>query len=319
MKIIQKNIRHGISHISFKIDSLIVDTRIPFDIYIQKDKEYVIILEAGTLLTDKIYNILSNKEALYILKGDAGKQEVDCTSLQHYVEVNRDLNEKNIQFIYKTASHLFLKISDEKYSSLKMSCVESIVQSIIFLIQHNKKYLKETIEYFCDDYELDFHAIHVAIYTINLGNALGLDKHELLKLGIAGLLHDIGITKIDDDITQKSSELTPQEFEKIKQHPKRSVEIIEHNHIHNPYIINAVMHHHERYDGSGYPDKLHEHEISTFAAIVGICDVFDALTSNRPHRKKYTYFEALKLMMQDESMQNKFNHQYLQVFLKSLI
>lgn len=319
MKIFQKSIRPAVSHVTLDIGSLEVDARIPFDIYIKKDKNYVIVLEAGTLLTPKVYDILLKQKALYILRGDAGKQELDCTNLQSYIELNKELNEKTIRFIYKVNSMLFIKTLDSKYSSVKISCIESIVKSIIFLIQNKKDYLKETIQYFSNDYELDFHSLHVAIYAVSLGNALGLDENELLKLGTAGLLHDIGITKIDETITHKNSVLTPQELEIMEEHPKLSVEIIQHNHIHNPYIINGVMHHHERYDGSGYPDGLHKHQISKFAAILGICDVFDALTNNRPHRQKYTYFEALKLMMQDSSMQNKFDNKYLQVLLKSLI
>lgn len=319
MRILQKTIRHNVSHATLNISSLEVDSRVPFDIYIKKDENHVIILEAGTLLTAKIYDTLSNQKALYILRGEQKKQELNCTNLNSYVELNKDLNKKNIQFIYKVNSLLFIKMFDNEYSSLKISCVESIVKSIIFLIQNKKTYLKETIQYFSNDYELDFHSLHVAIYSISLGSALGLNEDELLTLGIAGLLHDLGLIEVDHEITHKTSELTHQELEIVQQHPKRSVEIIKHYHIHNPYIIDAIMHHHERYDGSGYPDQQYAHQITQFASILAICDVFDALTNNRPHREKYTYFDALKLLMQDADMKNKFNQDYLQVFLKSLI
>ena len=319
MKIIQKNIRSTLSHALLDIKDLEPDSYVPFDIFIKKAKNYVIIIEAGTLLTTKIHTLLSKQKALYVLKGANGQQKLNCQNLEFYVESNKALNEKTVGFIYKVNSKLFAKIVDDEYSSLKISCVESIVKSIIFLIKSKKQYLKESIKYFADDYQVDFHSLHVAIYAINLGHFLDLNENELLSLGTAGLLHDVGLQTLNEDILNKDSELDSKELEIIQQHPKYSVEIITHNHIHNPYIIDAVMHHHERYDGSGYPDKLHEHQISKFASILAICDVFDALTNNRPHRKKYTYFEALKLMMQDPSMQNQFNHKYLQVFLKSLI
>ena len=319
MKIVQKHIRHGVSHIALDFGLLEVDTNVPFDIYIQKDKNYIIILDAGTLLTSKIYSMLSNQKTLYIAKLDKGKQELNCTNLDSYVKFNKDLSKKNIQFIYKITSELFVNMSDNKYNPSKIACIETIVKSIIFLIQHKKGYLRNTIEYFSNEYELAFHSLHVTIYAINLGNALKLDNEQLLDLGTAALLHDIGLTKIDREITHKNRELTPQEIVIISEHPKLSIELIEHNHIHNPYIIDAVMHHHERYDGSGYPDQLYEHQMSQFASILAICDVFDALTNNRPYREKYSPFEALKLMMKDSSMQNKFNDHYLQIFLKTLI
>ena len=78
------------------------------------------------------------------------------------------------------------------------------------------------------------------------------------------------------------------------------------------------MQHHERYDGSGYPENLTEKDISEFASILAICDVFDALTNNRPHRKEHSSFEALKMMMKDSSMINKFNQRYLKLAIKSL-
>jgi HD-GYP domain-containing protein (c-di-GMP phosphodiesterase class II) len=124
---------------------------------------------------------------------------------------------------------------------------------------------------------------------------------------------------MDKDTLQKKSKLDNKELDMIYKYPERSVTMANHNHIHNPYVIDAIMHHHERYDGSGYPEGLLENEISQYGAILGICDVFDALTSDRPYRKKFTYFEALKLMIKDGSMANQFNHNYLQTFLKSLI
>ena len=86
----------------------------------------------------------------------------------------------------------------------------------------------------------------------------------------------------------------------------------------DPIIINAVKHHHERYDGSGYPNQLLKEEISDFGSIIAICDVFDALTIDRPHTKGYGTFEALKIMIQDESMKNKFNDSYIKQALRSI-
>jgi putative nucleotidyltransferase with HDIG domain len=172
--------------------------------------------------------------------------------------------------------------------------------------------------YFINENMLKNHSLHVAIYALTLGHALKFNDEQLLQLGIAALLHDVGFKKIDAAIINKEAPLTPQENKLIQKHSLYSVEIIKQNNIHDPYIIDAVMHHHERYDGTGYPDGRTREEISSFASILAICDVFDALTNNRPHRKHFTSFNALKMMMRDSEMVNGFNQEYLYIALKLL-
>ena len=307
------------SHTVLDVNTLVLNTVTPFNIYIKKSKDYVIIIETGTLLTDKVLKQLSQQQTLYAKKDDSGEKRLTYETLSFYIEANKNFPQKNIQFLYNVSTKLFSNMLTGEYSSINISCLESITKSVLFLIKENKNFLKDTIHYFSDDYILNVHSLHVAIYAMNLGNLLNFTDAKLLDLGVAGLLHDVGINKIDDNITHKNLELDEEEYAIVKKHPQLSVEIIEHHRIHNPYIIDGVLHHHERYDGSGYPDGLYDKQISDYASILAISDVFDALTNNRPHRKKHTYFEALKLMMKDESMQNQFNNDYLKTFLKSLI
>lgn len=153
---------------------------------------------------------------------------------------------------------------------------------------------------------------------MKLGNDLDLSNKELIQIGTAALLHDLGIKKIDESLINKSSKLDISELEEVQKHVTYSIAIIEQNNIHDPYILDAVIHHHEQYDGNGYPHKIKQGEIGVFASILAICDVFDALTSSRPHRKQYTSFEAIKMMLKDDSMVKKFNRKYLQLLLRSL-
>jgi HD-GYP domain-containing protein (c-di-GMP phosphodiesterase class II) len=105
----------------------------------------------------------------------------------------------------------------------------------------------------------------------------------------------------------------------VQKHPDYSVEIVMKNYIHDPYIIDAIKHHHESHDGNGYPDGLSGNAISEFSSIICISDVFDALTNNRAYREKHSTFDALKIMMKDETMVNRFNQNYLKVFLQSFL
>jgi len=320
MKILQTGIKRMNLFSSFKVDSLKVGECTVFDIFIKKNDNYTIIIEAGTILSEKLHKKLKAQDKLYISRKDIKKQELSCESLKYYIKHNSHYLEKSLNYLYETNNKLFTEFLDSKENKIDLACVNSIVKSIIFLVKNNEEYLKKTMPHFKNEstLDLDIHSLHVSIYSINIGYALNLDNDKLLALGIAGLLFDLGIKKIDNSIISKESKLGPDELESLHKHTQYSADIIKHNNINNPYIIDAITHHHENLDGSGYPDHIDERHISDFACIISISDVFDALTNSRPYRKEYSSFDAIKMMMKDKSIANKFNYEYLQLFLKLL-
>jgi len=247
------------------------------------------------------------------------KKFTACIHIKRLVALNGNNNLANLHLLYTVNRENFIHLLHDEYTQKASQCSKNIATTIVYLIKNNKRFLKDTIENFANEYQLDFHSLHVAIYAVNLGNFLELEEKELINLAIASLFIDIGLKVVDENITDKSLSLDQLKEENLQQHPQYSINILEHNHIHNPYVIEAILHHHERYDGSGYPKRLQGREISQFASILGICDTFDALTNERSYRKRLTYFEALKFMLNDHSMQGKFNTHYLSIFLKSLI
>ncbi len=318
MKVVQTQIRLVDYYALLDLDSFAVGDMMAFDIYIKKDNGYVIIIEAGTLLSENLYAKLKKQDNLYIFKDDKDKLSLNCESLKYYIKYNKDNLEKRVKFVYELNSKLFSDYLDNKDNKIDLDCVTSIVKSIIYLIKYDEKFLKNTIPFFIEDNSISNHSLHVTIYAMNLGNQLNLNSKRLLQLGTAALLHDTGLKKIDESLLNKDSQLDITELEEVQKHPQYSIEIIKQNGILDPYIIDAIMHHHERYDGNGYPDQLNEKNISLFASILSISDVFDALTSYRPYREQYSSFDAIKMMIKDASMVNKFNNQYLQTLLKSL-
>lgn len=317
--ILQKNISNRSQYIVFDIKKLEIECNLPFDIFIKKENGFVLIVKSGTFISQDIYHKLSKQKTLYISIASHSLKQLNCTNVRYFITLNLDINKKVLEFLYKVHKENFAYLLAEHYKEEAKSCLEEIIETIIYILTTEGNFLKETIKYFSHEYNLETHSLHVAIFAINLGIALKFPHEKLLQIGVAGLIHDIGVKIIDEDILYKDTELSSVELTLIHHHPQESALIAEHNHIHNPYIIDAITHHHERYDGSGYPGKLVRKEIGEFAAILGICDTFDALTNERPYRKRFTYFEALKFMMKDESMINKFNTDYLKAFLKSLI
>lgn len=128
------------------------------------------------------------------------------------------------------------------------------------------------------------HTTRVQEYAVKLAQTMGLKNKQIENIKIAALLHDIGKIGIDDNILKKPDRLTDREFEDIKKHPSIGAEIIKDVDFLKE-IVNIVKHHHERYDGNGYPAGLTGKDIPTESAILAVADAYDAMTSDRPYRK----------------------------------
>ena len=148
----------------------------------------------------------------------------------------------------------------------------------------------------CKDHYTYGHSMRVTYYSLVLGREMGLDENELYDLEMAALFHDIGKIGVPDNVLTKPARLTEEEFQIMKKHPEKSAEILTGF---KPFEMAAkyAKHHHERYDGRGYPDALAGENIPLFSRIILIADTFDAMTSTRPYRKGLPYevaFEELR-------------------------
>ncbi|MBU1153091.1 GAF domain-containing protein [bacterium] len=137
------------------------------------------------------------------------------------------------------------------------------------------------------------HSERVTTISLVIGKELGLPSEDLDTLKIAGLLHDIGKIGIDEAILTKSSKLTNEEFEVIKTHPNKGAEIVLHiKRLKN--MIEGIQHHHEKFNGQGYPGNLTGEKIPLFARIIAVADAFDAMTSNRSYRNAMEREKAIE-------------------------
>ncbi|MCE1245122.1 MAG: HD-GYP domain-containing protein [Firmicutes bacterium] len=139
------------------------------------------------------------------------------------------------------------------------------------------------------------HSDNVATYAVMFAKHIGASQEEINTLKTAALLHDIGSIGIPDRILNKPGKLTDEEFEYVKSHPMFGAELLKTLGFLKEELI-IIMHHHEKFDGTGYPFKLRGNQIPLGAQIISIADVFDALTSDRPFRKAFGMDEALELM-----------------------
>lgn len=170
------------------------------------------------------------------------------------------------------------------------------------------------------------HCINVSLYSILMGKWLELPESEIKLLMLAGILHDVGKAKIPNDILNKKGPLTQEEFEVIKMHPLFGFEIIKDNTGINKKVKEAVLMHHEKENGTGYPFGIKSVSISSFAKIISIADAFDALTSERVYKKRQTPFDTFREFERivgeghyDPSILLKFIHNISQYYVGSRV
>ncbi len=158
------------------------------------------------------------------------------------------------------------------------------------------------------------HSLNVAILCHEFANWIHMPEEEQDILTLAGLLHDVGKMGIPGKIIKKAGLLTDEEYELIKQHPQKGYDFLK-KHPLDERIMNVALMHHERCDGSGYPQGLKADEIDDFAKIVAIADYYDALTSARVYREPHCPFEVFRMLQQER---DKFDSTYLAVFMEGV-
>jgi len=164
-----------------------------------------------------------------------------------------------------------------------------------------------------DDYTW-LHSMAVCGLMITLAQQLGLDEKQVRRVGMGGLLHDVGKAAVPLEILNKPGKLTDEEFEVMRQHPVTGAQMLMEADADDD-LLDIALHHHEKVDGSGYPHQLKGDEISLYARMATVCDVYDALTSTRVYRKGWTPAEAMHNML---SWRGHFDSQILHAFVRAI-
>lgn len=165
-----------------------------------------------------------------------------------------------------------------------------------------------------DDYTY-MHSVAVCALMISLGHQLGLSADETRQAGLAGLLHDIGKMAVPNDILNKPGKLTEDEFNSVKKHAQAGHDILRGVDGIGNAALDVSLHHHEKIDGSGYPFNLKGNQISLVAKMGAVCDVYDAITSNRPYKPGWEPGHSIKRMANN---QGHFDETILEAFIKSV-
>jgi HD-GYP domain-containing protein (c-di-GMP phosphodiesterase class II) len=210
-----------------------------------------------------------------------------------------DLIDQNLRFeCIKSIKDAYSLISKEKTITTKIvKKLGSLLDKIIDTILSSSELLVNIIDLKDHDNYTFYHSVDVTILSLCIGTITLMDRNALYKLGMSALLHDIGKVFIPKEILNKNSYLSDVEFNRIKTHPYKGYQLLKENNSF-PYRSSiGVLHHHEKYNGTGYPFKLEADKISLLGRIIAVADVYSALTSDRPYRKALFPSEAMEYIM----------------------
>lgn len=200
-------------------------------------------------------------------------------------------------------------------NAVNASDCKPLVDDIVASVDRNADALISLCRLKTADEYTYMHSVSVCALMVSLARQLGLDEATSRDAGMAGLLHDLGKAAMPQEIINKPDKLTDEEFTIIRSHPVKGYEMLIESGVDNERVLDVCRHHHERIDGKGYPDKLPAQSISLIARMSAVCDVYDAITSNRPYKAGWDPAESIARMA---SWQGQFDPVVLQTFVKTI-
>ncbi|MCX8124080.1 MAG: HD-GYP domain-containing protein [Spirochaetes bacterium] len=246
-------------------------------------------------------------------------------------EVIEQLKSKGIKRIYYTpaantdATEFTQKAKDiweALFEAIRNNARPNLEQSKEFVLSLHS-YVKQNKDRFLylmkikdfDDYTFT-HSVNVGILAMAMASKHGLEERLVREIGLGAFLHDVGKLMIPVEILNKKEKLTDSEFELIKKHPEYGYEYVaKHDHI-PPNALDVILHHHENYNGKGYPQSLQDEDIPIGAKITAICDVYDALITARPYKRAYSSREAILTIIKESRA--KFNPVLVSRFVRDM-
>lgn len=294
------NVQNDMRTSYMTIDKSLIDIgdKLQFNLYVNDFLAHMsLYLQSNSVIDEEHKKSLMEIERLYIDKKQ--KSEYECfieKKLQDTVENEQLSLKEKADIIYTSASELTSSLYENPNALENVQRSKNIVEPILQTIIYDESAIKSFIKIIGHDYYTHTHSLNVSIYALCLGSELGMNETKLSALGRSALLHDLGKSSVDLSILNKIGLLNHSEFDRMKKHPSLGYETAINIGIKDKNILDGIRHHHEKLDGMGYPDGLKGKEITLFPRIIGVCDIFDALTTQRSYKKALCSYDAIYLM-----------------------
>lgn len=279
------------------------------------DKKFVLYKPTGTTLGEMRVSEKRHPDVLFIKQAD---------KLQGIQEAQKGFN-KQLEIDVKSKDPAKVKetlvaVVEETLTEPRSGSLEGVSETVNILVSDYAKesdVVKNLIDMSYKDYSTILHSINVMAFVLGFASYIGFSRDESKIIGLGALLHDVGKTKIDQEILIAPRKLTDEEFEEMKSHTTVGYNILMKCKFNHRDIALSALEHHEKLDGSGYPDN--KTQISRTAQIIGIIDCYEALTNNdRPYRSAMGTFDTLNNIIGEDVKNGKFSREIYFQFVRSL-
>lgn len=293
-------------YLPIALDSLRLDIAFDFDLYLRSGSDMVLYRSAGQPFGPEQRDKLVASGTKQLFTSPAQR-----ASYQRYLEANlvKIIRDSSIDdftkasIAYDASKWLVKDILANPTLGENIRRGHDFVEVSVGHILENQNAFGNLLKVMSFDYTTYSHSVNVCTFAVALAKFLGIDdQQQLNNLGVGALLHDVGKTSIPTEILNKHAALDEEEFQLVRQHPLVGQELIRQTDLVNEECYYPVIQHHEREDGSGYPYGLKSDDIHLFGKIVGIVDVFDAMTTQRSYRNAVETFHALMVMYGDKEL-----------------
>ncbi|RSK25442.1 HD-GYP domain-containing protein [Bacillus sp. HMF5848] len=262
------------------------------------------IIPNKTVLTNELINILKAflVQDIYVestLNTGEVFRPIESMEEDNSGEPRKELTNFSTQYLQAVQAYKHLFISWQAGTPIDIAKVRSTIIPLLDSVFEAPSELALLHHFSTKEDYIYHHAISVALLASYIGIKLNYSKGDVIQLALAGLLSDAGMAKLDNRILKKTTSLTIDEFKEVKQHPVFSYRLVQNIPLLKDITKLAILQHHERNDGSGYPfgytkDKLHQ-----YSQIIAIADVFHAMTSERVYRSKQSPYRALEFILKE--------------------
>ncbi|MCX7724818.1 MAG: HD-GYP domain-containing protein [Thermodesulfovibrio sp.] len=297
---------------------LISGTEVDFSIYQLKNLRFIKIIDASIKKPSMIYDDTIPED------GDLLIEKKDLPLYKEYIEflskrLDKISEEESEEFkslvIKESAKILMSQVLNEPRSGENIKKIGDVVSNIIETMLSKPDSIYNLLNLKNYDYYTYTHSVNVGVLATGLGIQIGMDRDKVYKLAMGAILHDIGKSQIPHEILNKQGKLSDTEYNIIKQHVLLGHEILEKHKEFPEESLIAVLQHHERLSGRGYPFGLKAEKIKLFGRITAIADCYDALTTRRPYKPPLTPYFALSIIVREKGDHDT---ELLKAFIKML-